>query len=94
MLPLSLIIIKMFKSMLIASLYAAVHAEQELLFKTSERVLAETNYFAPSYNHDGEQINASGIVGMVLGFTTYGLFLIFALVMITRDSINRDKLYT
>lgn len=84
----------MFKTVLIASLCAAAQAEQELLFKSHERVLAETNYFAPSYNHDGENINKSGIVGMVLGFFTYGVFLAFALIMITRDSINRDKMYT
>ena len=86
----------MFKSAILAAFCAIADAEQELLFKTSMRALETetTNYFAPSYNHDGEEINKSGIVGMCLGFITYGVFLAFALIMIIRDSINRDKMYS
>ena len=85
-------------AVILASLAASAHANQELLFAEGApaRALFEksTENWGPSYNHEGEVANSTSQIGMVLGFIAYGGFLLFALVMLVRSEILTHRQYS
>ena len=54
---------------------------------------AQTNTFAPAYSDEGKQLYPAGVAGVVLGFLAYGGFVIYSLVMLYKDYIQRNKDY-
>ena len=55
--------------------------------------MEDTNEFGPSYNHEGEDLNDSAMFGLIIGFVVFGGFLLFSIIMLIRDAINRSKYY-
>ncbi len=81
-------------SVLLGSLATLASANQELLF-TNEQVTRRalesytTNVFSPSYNNDAETMTKDQAIGLVIGLTVFGGFLLYALTLIILDDCKR-----
>ena len=85
-------------SVLLCSLATLATANQELLFTNEQitrRALDEytTNVFSPSFNNDAETMTTDQAVGLVIGLTVFGGFLLYALTLIIIDDCKRHKRY-
>ena len=73
---------------LTAAVFSMANASaSDLIFTNSRALTGTTNYFAPNYDFEVMSLDKSQVLGLILGFITYGSFVIFAVVSLVRDAV-------
>ena len=70
-----------------AVLSVAQASASDLIFTNSRALTGTTNVFAPNYDFEVFHLDKSQVLGLILGFTMYGGFIIFAVASLVRDAV-------